>query len=101
MKAVETVIPAFNMAKLNRAIDKNQPLVFHSDRGVQYACKEFTDVLSNNKNIKRSMSRKGNCWDKGVAESFFKTLKTELIYHRKYQTRDEAKLSIFEYLETF
>lgn len=101
MKAVETVIPAFNMAKLNRAIDKNQPLIFHSDRGVQYACKEFTDVLLNNKNIIRSMSRKGNCWDNAVAESFFKTLKTELIYHRKYQTRDEAKLSIFEYIETF
>ena len=47
------------------------------------------------------MSRKGNCWDNAVAESFFKSLKTELIYHNKYQTRKEAELSIFEYIETF
>lgn len=47
------------------------------------------------------MIRKGNCWDNAVAESFFKTLKTELIYHRKHHTRNEAKLLIFEYIETF
>lgn len=101
MKAKETVIPAFNMAKLNRPINKSQQLIFHSDRGIQYACNEFADVLSSNKSIVRSMSRKGNCWDNAVAESFFKTLKTELVYHHKYQTREEAKLSIFEYIETF
>ena len=101
MKAVDTVIPAFKMAKINRPINKEQSLIFHSDRGIQYACKEFTDVLNLNKNIIRSMSRKGNCWDNAVAESFFKTLKTELIYHQKYQTHEEEKLSIFEYIETF
>jgi putative transposase len=101
MKTNETVIPAFKMAKLNRPLNNNQPLIFHSDRGIQYACKEFTDVLASHKNIIRSMSRKGNCWDNAVAESFFKTIKTELVYHNKYQTRQEAKLSIFEYIETF
>jgi transposase InsO family protein len=47
------------------------------------------------------MSRKGNCWDNAVAQSFFKTIKTELVYHKKYQPRKEAELSIFEYIETF
>ncbi len=79
----------------------NKPLIFHSDRGIQYACEEFTIRLNSHKNIIRSMSRKGNCWDNAVAESFFKTLKTELIYHNKYQTIKEAELSIFEYTETF
>ena len=101
MKANETVIPAFNMAKCNRPIFNNQSLIFHSDRGIQYACEEFVDVLGKSKTIIRSMSRKGNCWDNAVAESFFKTLKVELVYHHKYQTRKEAELSIFEYIETF
>lgn len=47
------------------------------------------------------MSRKGNCWDNAVAESFFKTLKVELVYQNKYQTKQDAELSIFEYIETF
>ena len=101
MKANETVIPAFNMAKCNRPIYNNQSLIFHSDRGIQYACEEFVNVLNKNTTLVRSMSRKGNCWDNAVAESFFKTLKVELIYHHKYQTRKEAELSIFEYIETF
>ena len=101
MKASETVIPAFNMAKCNRPITNNKSLIFHSDRGIQYACEEFVSVLNKNTNIIRSMSRKGNCWDNAVAESFFKTLKVELVYHHKYQTRKEAELSIFEYIETF
>jgi putative transposase len=101
MKANQTVIPAFNMAKYNRPISTNKSLIFHSDRGIQYACEEFVDVLNKNTNLIRSMSRKGNCWDNAVAESFFKTLKVELVYHQKYQTRQEAELSIFEYIETF
>jgi len=101
MKADDTVISAFKMAKMNRPINKEQPLIFHSDRGIQYACKEFTNTLLTYKNIVRSMSRKGNCWDNAVAESFFKTIKTELIYHQNYQTKAEAELSIFEYIETF
>jgi putative transposase len=101
MKTNETVIPAFNMANCNRPIQHHQPLIFHSDRGIQYACEEFTSHIANHKTITRSMSRKGNCWDNAVAESFFKSLKTELVYHCKYQTRKEAELSIFEYIETF
>ena len=101
MKASQTVIPAFNMANYNSPIQANQPLIFHSDRGIQSAWEEFTTHISCKKNIIRSMSRKGNCWDNAVAESFFKTLKTELIYHHKYRTIKEAELSIFEYIETF
>ena len=101
MKANATVLPAFNMAKSNRPLQNNQPLIFHSDRGIQYACEEFTTHLAKHKSIIRSMSRKGNCWDNAVAESFFKSLKTELIYHQKYQTKQEAALSIFEYIEAF
>ena len=78
MKAVDTVIPAFKMAKINRPINKEQSLIFHSDRGIQYACKEFTDVLNLNKNIIRSMSRKGNCWDNAPQESFFGRMKDHI-----------------------
>ena len=67
------------MAISKRTIDK--PLIFHSDRGVQYASKEFRKQLKANCLIVQSMSRKGNCCDNAVAESFFKTLKSELIYH--------------------
>lgn len=101
MKSSATIIPAFNMAKGNRPIQKNQSLIFHSDRGIQYACEEFTNYLQSSPSVIRSMSRKGNCWDNAVAESFFKTLKTELIYHNKYQTKQQAAVSIFEYIETF
>lgn len=99
MKAAQTVIPAFRMAKQNRPIDDRQKLIFHSDRGIQYACEEFVNEIGKHDNIERSMSRKGNCWDNAVAESFFKTLKVELIYQNKYDTRREAELSIFEYIE--
>lgn len=75
MYASKTVIPAFRIAKTNRLIEDEKSLIFHSDRGVQYACDEFRNELKSNKNITQSMSRKGNCWDNAVAESFFKTLK--------------------------
>ena len=101
MNAISTSIAAFKMAKHNRPIKQNQPLIFHSDRGIQYACDEFTTLLNAYSNIVRSMSRKGNCWDNAVAESFFKTLKTELVYHHVYQTKQQAELSVFEYIETF
>lgn len=101
MKAKETVIPAFRMAMINRPIKDRKELLFHSDRGIQYACDEFRIELEKHKSITRSMSRKGNCWDNAVAESFFKTLKVELIYHNRYETRQEAALSIFEYIETW
>jgi len=101
MSAKQTSIAAFEMARTNRPIKEQKELVFHSDRGIQYACEEFVTELNKNKTIVRSMSRKGNCWDNAVAESFFKTLKTELVYHNTYFTREQAELSIFEYIETW
>ena len=99
MYARQTTIPAFKMALMNRPVDRGKKLIFHSDRGVQYACNDFVNEINKLTNIERSMSRKGNCWDNAVAESFFKTLKTELIYQNRYETRKEAGLSIFEYIE--
>ena len=98
MKAIETTVAAFKMAVNNRPVV--EPLLFHSDRGVQYACSEFTGQLKKWP-ITQSMSRKGNCWDNAVAESFFKTMKTEMIYHQKFQTKAAAKLAVFEYIEVW
>lgn len=75
-------------------------MIFHSDRGVQYASEDFRKLLRKYKFV-QSMSGKGNCYDNAVAESFFKTLKTELIYHIRYFTRAQARASIFEYIEVF
>jgi len=99
LKAALTTIPAWKMAVRNRLI--TQKLIFHSDRGVQYACHEFKNLLSSFKLVERSMSRKGDCWDNAVAESFFKTLKVEHIYHHNYKTFKEAELSVFEYIEAW
>jgi transposase InsO family protein len=96
MKASDTTIAAWRMAIKNRPVKQN--LLFHSDRGVQYACTDFKEQLKGLP-VLQSMSRKGNCWDNAIAESFFKTLKTELIYHTYYATKQQAKLSIFEYIE--
>jgi transposase InsO family protein len=97
LKAEHTSIAALRMAVLNRPVIGD--LIFHSDRGVQYACTEFTGMLDSYKTIRQSMSRKGDCWDNAVAESFFKSLKSEWTYWYKYQTLQEAKLSVFEYIE--
>lgn len=99
LKAAYTTIPAWMMATRNRLI--TQKLIFHSDRGIQYACNEFKNLLSSYKLVERSMSRKGDCWDNAVAESFFKTLKVEHVYHQVYKTFKEAELSVFEYIETW
>jgi transposase InsO family protein len=94
----ELVGRAFDMALKSR---KPGPgLMHHSDRGSQYACDDYQGLLKNSETV-CSMSRKGNCWDNAVAESFFHTLKTELVYHEDYHTRWEAKRSIFEYIEVF
>ena len=74
--------------------------IFHSDRGVQYASTDFRDVLRAYGFI-QSMSRKGNCYDNAVAESFFHTLKTEHVYEYRYESRAEARQSILEYIEMF
>jgi len=99
LKAKETIVPAWNRAVRKRAI--NGHLIFHSDRGVQYACAEFTEILSKHSTVLQSMSRKGNCWDNAVAESFFKTLKTEWANRFVYQNQAHAELSLFEYIETY
>ncbi|NOT84680.1 MAG: IS3 family transposase, partial [Methylococcaceae bacterium] len=91
-------------------------LIWHTDRGSQYASKSHCVLLKTHK-IEQSMSRadtrscgicirgvlplKGDCWDNAVALSFFYTLKTELVYHERYKTREQARSSIFEYIEVF
>ena len=99
LSAAETIIPAWIMAVWNRPI--TQELIFHSDRGIQYACQEFTNILKANKLVVQSMSRKGNCWDNAVAESFFKTIKVEWIYGHNFKNREQAQLSIFEWIESW
>jgi len=99
LKAAFTTIPAWKMAVGNRIFTGK--LIFHSDRGIQYACHEFTNCLSSYRLVERSMSRKGDCWDNAVAESFFKTLKVEHIYHHSYKTFKEAELSVFEFIEAW
>lgn len=101
MCAMDTSISALKKALLNRPLLYNQKLIFHSDRGIRYACKNFVCILKKSDQILHSMSRKDNCYDNTVAESFFNTLKTELIYHKKYKSRKKAKKSIFEYIEKF
>lgn len=98
MSAKDTVLAAMRMALVNRVI--NGQLVFHSDRGVQYASAEFRKALSG-KPVLQSMSRKGDCWDNAVAESFFKIIKSELIYHHRFLTRHQAGLAIFEFIEVW
>jgi len=75
-------------------------LLFHSDRGSQYASAEFTAQLATH-GIVASMSRRGDCWDNAVAESFFSTLKLELVYQTAWLTRAHARRAVFEYLEVF
>ena len=98
MSANETIIPAWRMAVNNRPIELD--IIFHSDRGVQYACKAFRNLLKNPL-ITQSMSRKGNCWDNAVAESFFKTMKVERVYQTLYLTREDAKIDLFQYIEVW
>lgn len=76
------------------------PSLLHSDQGSTYAAAEYRALLRQH-GIRQSMSRKGNCWDNAPMESFFHTLKTELVMHRDYRTRDEARASLFDYLEVF
>lgn len=91
------------LAAIKQACNRRNPgidVIFHSDRGVQYASYAVRDLLKSI-GFKQSMSRKGNCYDNAVSESFFHTLKTELIFWRKYQSREDAKKDIFDYIETF
>lgn len=90
-------------AALRMAIQARQPtqqLIVHSDRGVQYAAGAFRQMLDD-WSITPSMSRRGNCYDNAVSESFFATLKKELVHAERYSSRDEARASLFEYIEVF
>lgn len=88
---------------LSMAIGQRQPaagLIMHTDRGSQYGADSYRQLLTQH-GIEPSMSRKGNCWDNAVAESFFHTLKTELIYTEDYDTHEAAQTAVFEYIEVF
>ena len=98
MRASSTVTPAIRMANRNRPFGED--MIFHSDRGVQYACKQTGNVLKSLK-VQQSMSRKGNCWDNAVAESFFKSFKSELVFGTKLRTKEEMSMYVFEYIESW
>src|SRR5258706_2300610 len=88
---------------LEKALKSRKPngeLILHSDRGSQYASMKLRKILKEN-NIQQSMSAKGNCYDNAPTESFFSTLKRELVYRERFNTREEAKQKIFEYIEEF
>lgn len=92
------VCDALIMALFKRKFPQN--VIIHSDRGSQYCSIQYRQLIKNYKLI-GSMSRKGNCWDNAIAESFFHTLKVELVHENRYLTRAVAKQSIFEYVECY
>ena len=92
------VCGALTMAIWNR--QPKEGLICHSDRGSQYASKKYRKLLQKNGYL-GSMTRKGNCWDNSVAESFFGSLKQELVQWQNYQTRNEAQQDILDYIVMF
>lgn len=94
----QLVCDALMMALWRRKFPRG--VLFHSDRGSQYCSNDYQNMLQSLGFI-CSMSRKGNCWDNAVAESFFHSIKTELIYTERYATRKIAKQSIFQYIEVY
>jgi putative transposase len=96
--ARELVMSALHMSLFGR--NPGEGLIHHSDRGSQYASDDYQDELER-RHISCSMSRKGDCWDNAVVESFFATLKKELVYRQKFETRAQAIQAIFEYIEVF
>jgi putative transposase len=99
MTAENTIIKAWYLARNKRQIKKG--FIFHSDRGVQYACNKITSLFSFNGKITQSMSRKGNCWDNAVAESFFKTIKHEWLYRFKFTSYNQLYESIEDYIDWY
>jgi transposase InsO family protein len=92
------VSQALKMALIHRRPE--QGLLHHSDRGVQYASDDYQHLLQAS-GMEISMSGKGDCWDNAVMESFWSTLKTELVHHERFETHEEARAAIFEYIEVF
>jgi transposase InsO family protein len=100
LEAVNTTIPAFEMAIKNRTAEDD--LIFHSDRGVQYCAYSFRDVMRNIlPDVRQSMCRKGNCWDNAVAESFFNTLKSEEEKTSGKYSAEEVRQAVFFYIESY
>jgi transposase InsO family protein len=98
-----TLNTSLPLRALDEAIRRRAPtpgLRHHSDRGCQYTSHDYRAKLTE-LGIEVSMSRRGNCWDNAVAESFFATLKTELIYGRSWNSRSEVRSAVFEYIEIF
>ena len=98
-----TLATTLPLRALDAAVLRRRPgssLLHHSDRGCQYTSADYRSALAA-LGITVSMSRKGNCWDNAVAESFFATLKTELTHRRAWRTRDELRAAVFEYIEAF
>src|SRR4029079_449925 len=91
------VMDALGMALERRGA---APDILHSDQGSLYAMAQYRALLAQ-QGIRQSMSRKGDCWDNAPMESFFHTLKTELVMHCDYKTRDDARVSLFDYMEVF
>ena len=91
------------MHAFQKALWRRRPssgLLVHSDRGVQYASADFRNLLKKNQFV-QSMSRKGNCWDNAVAESFFHTLKTQLVYHNRFLNKADTEQALFNYIEVY
>jgi transposase InsO family protein len=99
MTAQNTIVKAWYLARNKRQIKDG--FIFHSDRGVQYASNKITNIFSFNNKITQSMSRKGNCWDNAVAESFFKTIKHEWLYRFKFTSNAQLYESIEEYIDWY
>jgi len=99
----KTIADTLVTQAMRQAILRRNPgkgLILHSDRGSQYAGNDFKALLAQNEFV-GSMSKKGDCWDNAVAESFMHTLKVELVHRNKFKTREEAKIKIFEYVEMY
>lgn len=96
----ELVLNALDMGLRRQGVNVDDALTVHSDRGSQYAAEKYRDRLDA-RNITASMSRKGNCYDNAFVESFFRTLKVELVYRTKFKTREEARKAIFEFIEVW
>lgn len=99
----KTIADTLTVQAIRQAILRRDPpkgLICHTDRGSQYAGNDFKAILAQKEFI-GSMSRKGDCWDNAVAESFFRTLKVEMVHQNRFRTREEAKVRIFEYVEMY
>jgi transposase InsO family protein len=95
----DLALQSLMMALRSRRVKKGQAL-HHSDRGVQYASEAYQRILAAH-GIRSSMSRKGDCWDNAVAESFFATLKTELVADAKWESRSQARREVAEYIDWY